>query len=69
MSDNVYKLVELTGTSTTTIEDAIQNALAKASRSVRNMSWFEVLETRGRVADGKVSQWQVTVKVGFLVED
>ena len=70
MSDNVYKKIELTGTSSTSIEDAVQNALTKASKSIRKMRWFEVLETRGAIGDsGVVSQWQVTIKVGFTLED
>ena len=69
MSDHVYKLVELVGSSTTGIEDAVQNAIAKAAQSIRNMRWFEVVETRGYLEDGKVAHWQVTIKVGFTVED
>ena len=69
MSDHVYKLLELTGTSTTSIEDAVANAIAKAAKTMRNMHWFQVVETRGQVADGSVSRWQVTVKVGFTLED
>ena len=69
MSDHVYKLVELVGSSTTGIEDAIQNAIAKAAGSIRNMRWFEVVETRGYLEDGHVAHWQVTIKVGFTVED
>ena len=69
MSDHVYKTLELTGTSTKGIEDAIRGAIAKASKSVRNMHWFEVVETRGHVEGGNVAHWQVTVKVGFTLED
>ena len=70
MDNHVYKLIELTGTSADSIEDAVNNALSRASKTVRNMRWFEVLETRGAVdGGGKVSQWQVTVKVGFTLED
>jgi dodecin len=68
MSDHVYKILELTGSSTTGIEDAVNTAIAKASQSVRNMQWFEVVETRGHIQDGKVAHWQVTVKVGFTLE-
>ncbi len=68
-TDHVYKLVELTGSSKTSIEEAIQNAIAKAAQSLRNVQWFEVVETRGHVADGKVAHWQVTVKIGFTLED
>jgi flavin-binding protein dodecin len=68
MSNHVYKTLELTGSSVTGIEDAVQTALAKASESVRNIHWFEVVETRGHVADGKVAHWQVTIKAGFTLE-
>ncbi len=69
MSHHVYKLLELTGSSPTSIEDAVQTALTKASESVRNIHWFEVVETRGHVEDGKVAHWQVTIKAGFTLED
>jgi flavin-binding protein dodecin len=69
MSNHVYKLLELTGSSTTSIEDAIQGAIAKASRTMRNMHWFQVIETRGDIADGKVAHWQVTLKIGFTLEE
>jgi dodecin len=68
MSHHVYKLLELTGSSPTGIEDAVNAAIAKASETVRNMHWFEVVETRGHIEDGKVAHWQVTVKVGFTLE-
>jgi flavin-binding protein dodecin len=68
MSEHVYKLLELTGSSPAGIEAAVENAIAKASQTVRNMHWFEVVETRGHVADGKVAHWQVTIKVGFTLE-
>ena len=69
MSNHVYKNLELTGTSTKSIENAISGAIAKASKTLRNIHWFEVTETRGHVADGKVAHWQVTIKVGFTLED
>jgi hypothetical protein len=69
MSSHVYKHIELTGSSTTSIEDAVSGAIAKASLSVRNIHWFEVVETRGHVENGKVAHWQVTIKVGFTLED
>lgn len=69
MSDHVYKSIELTGSSSTTVEDAVQNAIAKAAKSMRNMQWFQVMETRGHIADGKVAYWQVTLKIGFTLED
>jgi flavin-binding protein dodecin len=68
MSDHVYKLLELTGSSKTSIEDAVQTAIAKAHDTVRNIQWFEVTGTRGHVVDGKVAHWQVTLKVGFTLE-
>lgn len=69
MSDRVYKLIEVTGTSTTTLEDAIQNAISRSAKTVRQMRWFEVVETRGAIQDGQVAQWQVTLKIGFALED
>ena len=69
MSDHVYKMLELTGSSTTTIEDAVQNAIRKAAKTVRQMQWFQIMETRGQIADGSVAYWQVTLKVGFTLED
>ncbi|TMH00046.1 MAG: hypothetical protein E6H48_05125 [Betaproteobacteria bacterium] len=69
MSEHVYKKLELTGSSTTGIEDAVATALAKAAKTVRNMHWFEVMETRGHIDGGKIAHWQVTIKVGFTLED
>lgn len=69
MSDHVYKKIELTGSSTISIEDAIQKAIARAAKTIRNMRWFEVVETRGYIEEGDVSYWQVTVKIGFTMED
>jgi flavin-binding protein dodecin len=68
MSDHVYKHLELTGSSKTGIEDAVSNAIARASQTVRNIHWFVVTETRGHVAEGKIAHWQVTIKVGFTLE-
>jgi dodecin len=68
MTDHVYKIVELVGSSPTSIEDAIQGAIARASSTVDNIRWFEVLETRGHVDSGKVSHYQVTIKVGFTIK-
>jgi flavin-binding protein dodecin len=68
MADPVYKKIELVGTSTESFSDAAANAIAKAAESVRNMSWFEVVEQRGSIADGQVRQFQVTLSVGFRVE-
>lgn len=68
MSNHVYKTLELTGSSTTGIEDAVNRAIAKAHETVRNMQWFELVETRGHIQDGKVAHWQVTIKIGFTLE-
>ena len=68
MSEHVYKILELTGSSPTSIEDAVSGAVAKAHETIRNIQWFEVTETRGHVVDGKVAHWQVTVKLGFTLE-
>lgn len=68
MSNHVYKTLELTGSSSTGIEEAVTTAIAKANETVRNMQWFEVVETRGHIRDGKVAYWQVTIKVGFTLE-
>ena len=68
MSNHVYKLLELTGSSATSSDDAVQSAIAKASETLRNIQWFEVTETRGHVKDGKIAHWQVTLKVGFTLE-
>ena len=69
MSDHVYKIIELTGSSKKSFDDAVQNAIGKASKTMRNMQWFQVMETRGQIADGKVAYWQVTLKIGFTLED
>jgi flavin-binding protein dodecin len=68
MSDHVYKKIELVGSSATTIEDAVQNALSLAAKTIRNMRWFEVVETRGHIEENKINHWQVTVKVGFTLD-
>jgi len=68
MSDHIYKKLELVGTSTVSIEDAVHNAINRASQTLRNLRWFEVVETRGHIEDGKIQHWQVTVKVGFTLD-
>ena len=68
MTDHVYKMLELTGSSSLTIEDAVSKAIAKAHQSVRNIQWFTITETRGHVVEGKVAHWQVSLKVGFTLE-
>lgn len=69
MSEHVYKLIELTGSSPQSSDDAVRVALAKAAKTIRNMQWFEVVETRGHLDDGKISHWQVTLKVGLRIDD
>ena len=69
MSEHVYKAIELTGSSKKGIEQAVQNALSRAARTVRNMRWLEVMETRGYIEKQKVAYWQVTLKIGFTLED
>jgi flavin-binding protein dodecin len=68
MESHVFKIIELTGVSHTSIEDAVQTAINIAGKSVRNMSWFEIAETRGAIKDNQISEWQVTLKVGFRIE-
>jgi flavin-binding protein dodecin len=68
MPNHVYKILELTGSSPAGIKDGVSTAIAEACETVRNMQWFEVVETRGHSRDGKVAHWQVTVKVGFTLE-
>ena len=68
MPTHTYKLVELVGSSPTSSDDAIRNAIAKAGASVKHMDWFQVIETRGHIVDAKVAHFQVTLKVGFRIE-
>jgi flavin-binding protein dodecin len=68
MSDHIYKKLELVGSSPEGIQAAVENALARASKTVRNMRWFEVTETRGHIEEGKINHWQVTLKVGFTLD-
>jgi dodecin len=69
MPDHVYKSIELVGSSSRGMEDAVQKAVAKAAETVRNLRWFEVLDTRGHIENGKVVHWQVTLKIGFTLEE
>jgi len=69
MSNHVYKHIELTGSSKTSVQDAIENAVKRAGQTLRGMQWFEVTNTRGHIEDGKVAWWQVTIKVGFTLEE
>jgi flavin-binding protein dodecin len=68
MAEHVYKKIEIVGSSPNGIEEAVHNALARASKTIRNMRWFEVAETRGYIDDGKIEHWQVTLKIGFTLE-
>jgi flavin-binding protein dodecin len=65
MQDKIYKLIEIVGVSSTSIEDAVQTAIGRASQSLKNLDWFEVVEARGSIQDGKVNEFQVKLKVGF----
>jgi hypothetical protein len=69
MSDHIYKTIELVGSSSQGMEDAVQKAVAKAAETVRNLRWFQVVETRGHIDKGRVAHWQVTLKLGFTLED
>ena len=69
MSNHVYKTIELVGSSPTGIEDAVQNAVSRAAATIHNLRWFEVVETRGHLENGKIGHWQVTIKVGFTLDD
>jgi dodecin len=69
VSEHVYKTVELVGSSTDGMENAVRNAITRAGKTLRNLRWFEVVETRGEIAEGRVAHWQVTLKVGFTLED
>jgi flavin-binding protein dodecin len=68
MSNHVYKKIEVTGSSPEGTDAAVRNAISKASESVRNMRWFEVIDTRGHLENGSISHWQVTVKIGFTLD-
>ena len=68
MADHVYKTIELVGSSKNGSDDAIRVAVARAAETVRNMRWFQVLETRGHLEDGRIAHWQVTIKVGFTLD-
>lgn len=69
MSEHIYKHIELTGSSKTSMDDAIHNAIARAAKTIHNMRWFEVTDTRGHIEDGKIAHWQVTLKIGFTLDD
>jgi flavin-binding protein dodecin len=69
MDDHIYKIIQIAGSSPNSIEDAIQNAISRASQSLHDLRWFEVIETRGHIESGKVAHYQVVIKVGFSLED
>lgn len=69
MENHVYKKIEITGTSANSSDEAIENAIARAKKSIHNLRWFEVIETRGVINDGSIDRWQVTIKVGFTMDE
>ncbi|WP_032401727.1 dodecin [Rhodococcoides fascians] len=69
MSDNVYRVTEIVGTSTVGSDDAIKNAISRASKTLKNLDWFEVIETRGHIENNEIKHYQVTIKVGFKLEE
>jgi len=69
MSEHTYKMIEVVGSSTKGSDDAVRNAVARAGKTLHNLDWFEVTETRGHLADGKIAHWQVRLKVGFRLDD
>jgi dodecin len=69
MSDHIYKTIELVGSSSKSVEDAVQKAVAKAAETVRNLRWFQVVDTRGHIEGARIAHWQVTLKIGFTLED
>ncbi|HWA25267.1 MAG TPA: dodecin [Lacunisphaera sp.] len=68
MKDHVYKVIEITGTSTISMEDAVEGAIKRAHKTIRKLGWFQVVDTRGSIAKGKVEHWQVTLKIGFTLD-
>jgi len=68
MSDHIYKKLELVGSSKKSIENAVQNAISRAAKTMRNLRWFEVVETRGYIEKNKINHWQVTIKAGFTLD-
>jgi flavin-binding protein dodecin len=68
VTDNIYRIAEIVGTSPNGVDEAIRNAVSRASQTLRNIDWFEMTEVRGHLADGQVADWQVTVKIGFRLE-
>ncbi len=68
MSEHIYKVIEIVGSSTTSSDDAVRNAIARASETLKNLDWFQLVETRGHLVDGQIAHFQVTLKVGFRLE-
>jgi flavin-binding protein dodecin len=68
MSEHIYKVIEIVGSSTTSSDDAVRNAIARASQTLKNLDWFQLVETRGHLVDGQIAHFQVTLKVGFRLE-
>ena len=69
MADHIYRIAEIVGTSPNGVDDAIRNAVSRADQTLRNLDWFEMTEIRGHLADGRVADWQVTVKIGFRLDE
>jgi len=69
MSSHIYRMVEIVGTSSQGVDDAISNGIARANRTIRNLDWFQVTEIRGHLQEGQIADWQVSMKVGFRLED
>jgi len=69
MDDHIYRIIQIVGSSDKSVDDAIQRAVTRASQTLRNLRWFEVVETRGHIEDGKVQHYQVTLKIGFTIAD
>jgi flavin-binding protein dodecin len=69
VSNHVYKTIELVGSSPASSDEAVRNAIARASATIRNLRWFEVTQTRGQIEDGKIGHWQVTLKIGFTLDE
>ncbi len=69
MSDHTYKMIEIVGSSTVSSDEAVNNAISHAAKTIRNMRWFQIAETRGHIDNGAVAHWQVTLKIGFTLDD
>ena len=69
MSSHVYKTIELVGSSTKGFDDAVNTAIERASSTVRNLRWFQIVDTRGHIEEGRIAHWQVTIKIGFTLDE